>query len=88
MAAGWLFSGYNTIIQGYFQALGNGLYSLIVSLLRFAVLLLPAAWALTRTGNPATWVWVAFPVAECLAALVAVLLKKRIDRKILVPMKS
>lgn len=76
---GWLFSGFNTIIQGYFQALGNGVYSLIVSLIRFAVVLLPLALALTKTANPNTWVWIAFPVAEACASIAALFLKRSID---------
>lgn len=79
---GWLFSGYNTVAQGYFQALGNGVYSLIVSLLRFAVILLPLAWLLSKTPQPAVTIWIAFPVAELLASAAAFGMRRRIDRKI------
>ena len=46
-----------------FQALGNGMYSTITSLCRQMVVLLPAAYLLSLTGN-VNMVWLAYPVAE------------------------
>ena len=43
---GYLFSGANIVLQGFYQALGNGIYSLIVSLLRMTVVLMPLALSL------------------------------------------
>lgn len=51
------------ILSSTFQALGNGLYSLIVSLIRQIAVLLPAAYFLSLTGN-VNAVWWAFPIAE------------------------
>lgn len=46
-----------------FQALGNGVYSMTVSIARQLVVLLPAAFLLAQTNN-INLVWVAFPLAE------------------------
>lgn len=59
-----------------FQALGNGIYSLAVSILRQLVVILPAAYLLSKIGLG--YVWYAFPIAEALSFMVSVLLFKRI----------
>jgi len=83
ISCGWLFAGFNIIIQGFYQALGNGIYSLIISMLRMAVVLLPLAWLLSQTANAATLVWIAFPVAELVATLCALLMYRSMHRKVL-----
>lgn len=47
ITCGFFFAGANIILQGLRQALGKGGYSLVISLLRFVVLALPLAWALS-----------------------------------------
>lgn len=56
-----------------FQATGMGMRSLIISLLRQMILLLPAAWLLSLTGE-VTNVWFAFPIAEAVACVISILL--------------
>lgn len=51
------------IISTLFQAVGNGVYSLIVSVLRQLVLVLPIAYILSRFAG-VFGVWWAFPIAE------------------------
>ena len=51
------------ILGSTFQALGTGFYSTIVSLARQLIVLLPAAWLLSQTGN-VNLVWWAWPIAE------------------------
>ena len=51
------------ILGSTFQALGTGIYSTIVSLVRQLVMLLPAAWLLSRLGD-VNLVWWAWPIAE------------------------
>ena len=84
ISAGFVFAGISLSLQGVFQALGRGVASLIVSLLRQLVLILPVAWLLTRFVAPdlsnAWLVWLTFPAAEILTAAVAVILLK-IKRK-------
>ena len=56
-----------------FQATGMGVRSLIISLLRQLIILLPAAWLLALTGQ-VNLVWLAFPIAEAVGLIVSILL--------------
>lgn len=75
ISTGYLFTGVNIVLQGFCQALGNGVYSLIISLLRMIVVLLPLAWLMAATGH-STAVWASLPIAE-LAAMVAAIIMAR-----------
>lgn len=63
----FLIAGINVVAMSVYQAIGDPLYSLLSSVTRQLVVLLPAAWLLARTGR-LELVWLAFPIAE-LAAL-------------------
>ncbi len=68
-----------------FQALGNGVYSLIVSIIRQLVVILPAAYILSRAfGVHAIW-W-AFPIAELVSVSMALLLFRKIYREKVKPL--
>lgn len=58
------------------QAIGNPVYSLIVSVCRQLVVLLPAAWLLAQTGV-LDLVWLAFPIAELMSLLLSSLFLRR-----------
>ena len=70
-----------------FPALGNGLYSTITSLCRQMLVLLPAAYLLSLTGE-VTNVWWSFPVAEVISLIVSLLLFWRIYSKKIKPLKN
>lgn len=70
------------ILGSTFQALGNGLYSLIVSLIRQIAVLLPAAYFLSLTGN-VNAVWWAFPIAEIASLTVTLICFAWIKRDII-----
>lgn len=55
-----------------FQAVGRGVRSLIISLLRQLLLILPIAYFLSLSGQ-VTYVWLAFPLAEIMSILVSVI---------------
>lgn len=82
VTCGFFFAGANIILQGVCQALGKGVYSLLISLLRFILLALPLAWVLSLLPNAASLVWLALPVAEAGASIVAILLTQRTYRGI------
>ena len=65
-----------------FQAVGKGVYSLINSLCRQLMVLLPAAWLLSRLGDLSA-VWWSFPIAEVVSLAVCLLLYRRVDRTML-----
>ncbi len=60
------------ILGSTFQALGTGIYSTIVSLCRQLIVLLPAAWLLSLTGE-VNLVWWAWPIAEGMGLFMTVL---------------
>ncbi len=63
-----------------FQALGNGIYSTITSLCRQLVVLVPAAYLLSLTGNVDA-VWWAFPIAEVVSGALTLIFFARIYRQ-------
>lgn len=83
IATGFLFAGGNIAIQGVFQALGCGLDSLVVSLLRLCVVVLPLAWLFARLENADFMIWWAFPIAELVALVAAVLFMFRADKELI-----
>ncbi|MGN0968065.1 MAG: MATE family efflux transporter, partial [Oscillospiraceae bacterium] len=78
VTCGYFFVGANIILQGVCQALGNGVYSLIISVLRYAVVVLPLAYVFARTPWAQTLVWTALPIAEAAACVVAALLTRKL----------
>ncbi|MFR1477048.1 MAG: MATE family efflux transporter [Hydrogeniiclostridium mannosilyticum] len=79
----YLFVGANVAFQGIFQALGCGVRSLVVSLLRLIGVALPLAWLFTLLPNAQDMVWWAFPVAEAAALAVALVFMKQISARFL-----
>lgn len=83
----FIFAGMNIAFQGIFQALDGGLESLIISVLRQFLFVLPVAWGfslLARSSADMIWtVWTTFIIAEGLSCLVAVLFMKKINRKVI-----
>lgn len=76
----FVFGGTAIILPGICQALGNGVYSLIVSLLRYIVILLPLAFAFSLLTSADTMVWWAIAIAETAACAVSVILTRRLYR--------
>ena len=73
----FIFAGYCIIVSSVFQALGNGVYSLVVSIARQLLCILPAAYFLANTfGLHAAWY--AFPLAEVVSLTLCTILFKRI----------
>jgi putative MATE family efflux protein len=68
-----------------FQALGNGIYSTITSLMRQLVALVPAAFLLSLTGSVHA-VWWAFPIAEIVSMICTLFFFARIYRQKVKPM--
>ena len=83
---GYLFVGANIIMQGACQALGNGVYSLLTSMLRYAVIVLPLAYVFTLTPVANTLVWAAAPISEAIACVVSILLTRRLYREKTAPL--
>ena len=76
ISIGFIFAGISIALQGIFQALNCGFSSLIISICRQLLLILPVAWIFTRLitsdlGNG--WiVWLTFPIAEIITGVIGV----------------
>lgn len=80
----FLLAGFNIIRISTMQALGHGVISLTVSVMRQLVVLLPCAFIFSRIwGLSATWM--AFPLAEAVALLTTVLFWKKVYRNEIKP---
>ena len=72
----FLFAGFCIIAGSVCQAIGNPFYSLIVSVARQLVVLLPVAWLLSQTGR-LELVWLAFPIAELMSLTLSTIFLRR-----------
>lgn len=82
MSLVFVFAGICIVLLSVFQALGYGVKSLIVSFVRQIIVLLPAAWLLSRSGSLIA-VWFAFPVAEIAGIVLCIVFMKQVyDEKI------
>ena len=75
----FIFAGYCIIVISVFQALGNGVYSLLVSVARQLFVILPVAYFFAEVFGLSR-IWWALPIAEIVAVVVTSLLFKRIIR--------
>ena len=83
----FLLAGIGIVLSPVFQALGNGVYSLIISVCRQLVVLIPMAWLLSRTGN-VNMVWWAFLIAEVVSTTLSLVFMARINKNIIAPMQN
>ena len=83
----FIFAGYIIIIISVFQALGNGVYSLVVSVIRQLFVILPVAYLFARVFGLSR-VWWAIPIAEIVAVTVTTLLFRRIIRLKIKPLEA
>lgn len=81
ISVSFLLAGYSVVCCAVFQALGNGVYSLLVSIARQIVVLVPAAYLLARLGD-LDKVWLAFPIAEIACVFICTVFLKMIMKKI------
>lgn len=81
----FLFAGFCIVVGSVFQALGNGIYSLIVSVVRQLIILLPVAWLLAKSGN-VNLVWLSFPIAELASVALSAFFMRKIYKDIIHPM--
>lgn len=75
-------AGFGIVCGTAFQALGNAVYSMFVSIARQLVVLLPAAYLLALTGE-VTNVWWAFPIAEVMSLAMTAIFLIRINSRVI-----
>ncbi len=80
IALHFILAGFCIIAGSVCQAIGNPFFCLVMSVCRQLVVLIPAAWLLSKTGK-LDMVWWAFPIAEvCSLILSSVFLAKTMKR--------
>lgn len=85
IALHFLIAWFCIIAGTVFQALGKAVYSMIVSIMRQLVVLVPAAYILAKFGGLEA-VWWAFPIAELMSFVVSTICLVNIYRKIIKPL--
>lgn len=75
------FAGLAVTFTAFFEATGKGTYSLINSLVRQILVLLPCAYILASFGN-VNFVWFSLPIAEICGFVISSILLKRLFSKI------
>ncbi|MDR2070283.1 MAG: hypothetical protein LBP81_02550 [Treponema sp.] len=83
----YILVAFTLIGQGIYQALGNGFYSLIITLMRVIILLLPLLYLFSKLFALQA-VWWAFVIAECGSAAAGAFLLDRIYRQRVMPLKD
>ena len=80
----FIFAGINVAYQGIYQALDGGLESLVISLIRQLIVILPLAGIFSifvRNGQMGvSLIWWAFPITEFIVCLVGYALLTRIRK--------
>lgn len=83
----FIFAGMNIALQGVFQALNKGIESLVISIGRQLIFVLPVAWGfaqLVLKSQAVSWViWTTFPIAEIVTLIIAYFLMKNINKKVI-----
>lgn len=75
------FAGASIAMGSIFQAFSESIYSLIISIARQLVILIPAAWLLSLTGVVNN-VWWAFPISEAVSFALSTLFFRRLMKKV------
>lgn len=85
ISTSFLVAAFCIVILSMLQALGNSVYSMIVSIIRQIVVLLPVAYLLSLTKN-LDLVWLSFLIAELVALIIAIFLFKKVYRDKIKPL--
>lgn len=88
----YVFAGANIAFQGIFQALDSGLESLVISVCRQFLFVVPVAYLFSNLvigGDAGTWlVWLTFPIGEALSVVVALFFMNRVNKRKIAVIKS
>ena len=83
----WLLAGFGIVASSVFQALNHGMLSLLASLVRQLVVLLPVAFIISRFC-PLEMVWLAFPIAELFSMAMCAVFMRRVYRQDILPLRN
>ena len=80
-------AGYGIACSSMFQALGHGMMSLYMSVVRQLVVLLPVAFIMSKVGG-LSYVWFAFPISEVTSLVLATVFLSKVYKKKILPLKD
>lgn len=75
---GYVFMGFSVAVQGVLQALRYAFKPFFTALLRLVVFVFPVAYLFTLSSNVTSIVWLTFPIAEFLTAVVSFFMLKNV----------
>lgn len=75
----FVFAAIGITNSTFFQALGLGKYSLIVTFLRQLIIIIPVAYLLSFVGL--NYIWLAYPIAEVFSTIVSVILQRKVQKE-------
>lgn len=81
IAIHFIFAGFAIVCSAVFQATSKGTYSLVISLIRQLIVLLPVAYLLSLLGN-VNYVWFAFPIAELFSATISLIFFRKVIKNL------
>ncbi len=81
ISVSFLLAGYCIVAGSVFQALGNGVLSLVVSVCRQLLVLVPAASLLAKIADSISLMWLAFPIAEIASFTLSVIFMLRLYKE-------
>lgn len=85
LSLSFVFAGASVVMTSAFQALGNGVWSLFVFIVRLLVPTLPLAWLMGKLGGEGA-LWFALPICDLLGVVLAAILMRKMYLKVIKPM--
>lgn len=82
ISVSFIFAGVAIVFSSAFQSLAHPINSMIISIARQLVVLVPAAFLLAKTGNP-DMVWWSFPIAEIMSLSASIFFMIKIHREVI-----
>ena len=83
ISSSFLLAAIGITLSTVFQAVGRGVYSMIMSICRQLVILLPVAWLIARLTGDVKAVWWCFPAAELAALVICLFYYRKCDREMI-----
>ncbi len=86
IATNFIFAAVGITLSTVFQAIGKGTYSMVLSICRQLVILLPVAWLLATITQSVYVVWWCFPIAEIVSLFICLYMYRKCNRKMIAPL--
>lgn len=83
ISSSFIFAAVGIVLSTVFQAVGRGMYSMIMSISRQLAILLPVAWLVGRLTGSVYLVWWCFPIAEAVSLVICLLFFRKCNREML-----